>query len=287
MNGGQSDQGGLRHACALSAVQTRGLWCTGAGGAPGSVRRPDCCSWGRVPAPFAPACFPSPPLLLPGHGAAYDGGNGAGGGASGKPLATWTITSDVEEDLVLVEEDAEDLPPMTPAAIAASQTGERGWQHTPACCRVPPRLCPPSTVGWRKCRTCSWCGPGNLRCPVTRVHQGHALCCKHAVEGGHRLEQTASACASHLCVTGSRGQGSQSCKWWCVLLPAAVALPVRLLPAAVAPPPQLAPSLCLCCSCRGDGGECGGGGAAGAAGGDAEQHRPLAPPHDPAECAGG
>lgn len=53
---------------------------------------------------------------------AYDGGNGAGGGASGKPLATWTITSDVEEDLVLVEEDAEDLPPMTPAAIAASQT---------------------------------------------------------------------------------------------------------------------------------------------------------------------
>ncbi|KAL4437359.1 hypothetical protein ABPG75_004498 [Micractinium tetrahymenae] len=54
---------------------------------------------------------------------AYDGGNGASssGVAGGKPLATWTITSDVEEDVVLVVEE-EELPPMTPAAIAASQT---------------------------------------------------------------------------------------------------------------------------------------------------------------------
>ncbi|KAL4429817.1 hypothetical protein ABPG77_010934 [Micractinium sp. CCAP 211/92] len=54
---------------------------------------------------------------------AYDGSSGASSnGAGSKPLATWTITSDAEEDLIVVEEAVEDLPPMTPAAIAASQT---------------------------------------------------------------------------------------------------------------------------------------------------------------------
>ena len=46
-------------------------------------------------------------------------GSGASSSSSAKPLATWTITSD-DEGLPL---DSADLPPMTPAAVAASQTG--------------------------------------------------------------------------------------------------------------------------------------------------------------------
>ncbi|EFN59842.1 hypothetical protein CHLNCDRAFT_49694 [Chlorella variabilis] len=53
---------------------------------------------------------------------AWSGSSSSNGNGSGppKPLATWTITSD-DETVVVVEEE-ENLPPMTPAAIAASQT---------------------------------------------------------------------------------------------------------------------------------------------------------------------
>lgn len=46
------------------------------------------------------------------------GGSASSAGGSSKPLATWTITSDNEEGMTEPE-----APPMTPAAIAASQTG--------------------------------------------------------------------------------------------------------------------------------------------------------------------
>ena len=48
----------------------------------------------------------------------------ANSNGNGKPLATWTITSDNEDTVMGTAAGLDEyLPPMTPAAIAASQTG--------------------------------------------------------------------------------------------------------------------------------------------------------------------
>jgi hypothetical protein len=89
-----------------------------------------------LPEPLKDALRPRPA----GAGATSVNGNGSAAAAG---LASWTIASDDEVAVaVAVEED--DLPPMTPAAIAASQTGARlltlSRMHCTRCCAAP--CCP-------------------------------------------------------------------------------------------------------------------------------------------------
>ena len=84
-----------------------------------------------LPEPLKDALRPRAPSSSSSNGSG-NGGGGGGGTYGGKPLATWTITSDANEVVVGVEEEYDSMPPMTPAAIAASQTGAWAARHVHA-----------------------------------------------------------------------------------------------------------------------------------------------------------
>lgn len=69
-----------------------------------------------LPEPLKEALRPRPAAS-----SSPSGSSSGSGAAKVKPLATWTITSDAEEAMGL--DEMANMPPMTPAAIAASQTG--------------------------------------------------------------------------------------------------------------------------------------------------------------------
>jgi hypothetical protein len=112
-------------------------------------RRIVCCASGLCPSACCSQPFLTPPVLLvdlalpadavgtdiwPSASSSSNGfGSSSSSSSSSKPLATWTITSD-DEGMPL---DSADLPPMTPAAVAASQTGARrfgsSWRMAQDC----------------------------------------------------------------------------------------------------------------------------------------------------------